>query len=420
MKQKLFKKCILFGLCCSLLFSLCGCSLTDTSIDELMKPPQLSPSRQQVQNALQNLLGTSYQLISPSGGEHRSSINLSDLDADEQNEAICFFTTGDTQLVEILVLQKKEEQWKEMGRYRSDATSVEKVDFADLDGDGHQEILVGWSYLTGNEKIMEILQLSNTLVSKYKEKYSQFVLAGDSPARPIVIDLSSGAATLLGFKYQQVVSFSSVPIDPRIASFSALTVSETTKGEPAVYMDAMLKDQSYHTEILVISAENYLENKLFTDESQSADRPYGVRCTDIDHDSVPEVPRTVPMENGDPASYYTYWSGFDGTTLEEPLVTFTSTSEQFYLIWPEHWKGKVFVRQDTKMQRLYHFINEREEILYSMRVFTITEYDQVFPVEGWISLIESSDKVIAYKVGSADAGKLALSTAQWTAAIHTY
>ena len=72
------------------------------------------------------------------------------------------------------------------------------------------------------------------------------------------------------------------------------------------------------------------------------------------------------------------------------------------------------------MQRLYHFIDQKEEILYSLRVFTVTEYSQISASDGWITLIESTDKVIAYKIGKTDATKLTLTTAEWAAALHTY
>ncbi len=420
MKHTVWKKWIAALLCGCIGLSLCACSLTDTSIDELMRPPQLSQSRQQVQAAIQKLLGTAYQLVAPSGGDHRSSINLSDLDGNGQNEAICFFTTGDTQLIEVLILQKSQDNWQQIGRFASDATAVDRVAFADLDADGTKELLIGWSYLTGSDRILEILHLGTPLRSDYKEKYTQFVLLEGSPQRAVVIDLGAASATLLGYKNKKALSHSSIPIDSRITALSALTVSTTTAGAPAVYMDAQLQDQSWHTEILVLSEEGYLENKLFTDESLHVDRPYGVRCTDIDGDSIPEVPRTAVMENGDSSCYYTYWSKFDGSGLKDPLQTYTSTAEQFYLVWPKAWEGKVFVRQDSKMQRLYHFINRKEEILYSLRAFTVTEYQQVYPGEGWIALIESTDKVLAYKIGSASSAALSLSTAQWTDALHIY
>ena len=420
MKRNYRKILICLLLCGSMLLSLSSCSMNDTSIDELMKPPQLSASRQQVQNAIRSLLGTSYSLIAPNGGDYRSNINLCDLNGDEQNEAICFFTTGDTQLIEMLALKKESDAWVEIGRHKSDATDVNKIDFIDMNHDGTKEILVGWSYMTGSEHTLEVLQIEDNLFSRYKERYSQFLVTEGEKRQAVVIDLGTASATLLGMKNKRVYSLSSVPIDSRIASFTALTVSFTTKGDPAIYMDTQLQDQTYHTEILVINSGEYLENKLLTGETSGVDRLYNLRCTDIDGDSLPEVPRTAPMGGGDTISYYTYWSRFDGVELEEPLTTFTSVGEQFYFEYPKAWRGSVFVRQDSKMQRLYHFVNYKDEILYSLRVFTVAEYEQVNAAAGWIELIETTDKVIAYKIGTVKNTRLALTTEDWAAALHTY
>ncbi len=415
MKQNLLKKCIGLVLCVSLALSTCACSLTDTSIDELMRPPQLTQSRQQVQQAIQELLGTSYQLIAPAGGEHRSSINLQDLDNDGQNEAICFFTIGDIQLLDVLVLRKQGKEWVRWGRFSSDATKVEQLAFTDLNEDGITELVVGWSYLTGSEKLMEVLQLGDDkLSSKYKQKHTRFAIADGQ-----VVVIEQGAATLLGHKKTKITSLSSVSMAPDITSFTALTVS-TADGNPAIYLDVQTEDHSFHTEVLVIKSKKYLENKLFTEEALYRTRPYNVHCTDIDNDGVPEVPNTRVMENGDSSAYYTEWSDFDGATLSAPLVTYTAASDQFYLVYPDKWRGEIFVRQDSKMQRLYHFINKKDDILYSLRVFTVTEYSQIYVSEGWVTLVESTDKVIAYRKGDVSDEKFALTTAEWGKALRTY
>lgn len=420
MKKLHFKKCIILLLTVALMMTSCGCSMSEISIDELMRPPQLSQSRQQVQSTLSELLGGSGQLIAPSGGKHRNSINLADLNNDGQNEAICFFAEADSKLISVLLLQKQEKEWKEAGRLASDATGVDKLEIADLDRDGTAELIVGWSYLTGSERTLEILRTKEQkLTSLYRERYSQFEVINDTHAHIISVDLIGDAATLLSYKGHKVASLSSVAIDPRIVSFTAVTVSKTSAGQPAVYLDAQLEDQSYHTEILAINNQQYLENKLFTNEGSGANRPLNIRCTDIDSDGIPEVPRCAAMEQGESTSYYTYWSKYDGSVLLEPLTTFTSTADSFYFVYPESWIDTVFVRQDSTMPRLYHFVNGRAETLYSLRVFTLNEFSQIHPSEGWVSITESTDKVIAYK-NEAAAQKRPFSTVDWASAIHTY
>ena len=419
MRKNNIKKFIVSAMALCLCLALSGCSIGEISVEELMRPPQLTASRKQVQETIDELLGASYQLIAPSGGEYRNGINLADLNDDGQNEAICLYTTGDTQLVEVLLLQKGGEEWTELGSYSSDATGVDKMVFTDLDADGNSELIIGWSYLTGSDRIMEVLKTRDQgrLASLYKGRYSQFVIIEDG-ARIVSIDLTGASATLLGYRSRQIVSLSSVPIDQRITAFTQLSVSTTTTGSPAIYVDTQLEDATYHTEILVINAGDYLENKLFTGGAGSADRALNLRCADIDGDGIIEVPTCVAMEDGEGAAYFTYWHHYDGTALIDPLTTFTGTADRFYFEYPAAWVGKILVRQDSKLQRLYHFVNKRHETVYSLRVFTVTEFSQVHPGEGWITITESEDTVIAYRSGNAKT--VTFTTAQWAQALHTY
>ena len=419
MKITGLKKWISLLLAAVLCLSASGCSMSEVTTDELMRPPQLSQSRQQVQTAINKLLGGAQTLVAPSGGEHRSSINLADLNGDGQNEAICFCVNAQSKQIEVIVLQKKEDSWQQRGKFASDATAVERLEITDLNGDGLSELIIGWSYLAGSERTLQVLRLSdNALFSLYNNRCSQYQLIEKPSPRIISIDLSGHAASLLGYKGHKFASLSSVPIDPRIMNFTAVTTAKTTLGQPAVYLDAQLEDQSYHTEILVIAEEEYLENKLFTDGG-GVHRALNIRCADIDADGLPEVPQCAAMEQGEGAGYYTYWSKFDGKQLLEPLTTFTAPTDSFYFVYPEHWIEKVFVRQDSTLQRLYHFVTPSGQALYSLRLFTPTEFSEIHPSEGWILLSESADKVIAYKKDEF-ADKRPFSKEAWAAAVHTY
>lgn len=417
MITKNIKKKIFAAIAMLLCFSLCGCSVGEVSIEDLMRAPQLTESRQQVQNTIDKLLGSSCELIAPSSGDYRNDINLADLDSDGQTEAICLYTDTSTQVIHLLLLQKAEDTWDALGSFTSDATSVDKIEFCDMNGDGVDELIIGWNYLTGSDHYLEILQTGNkTLTSLYKGRYNQYVLVEDGP-RIITLDLAGASATLLGYRNYRMASLSSVPIDQRITSFVQLLVSQTNDG-PAIYIDAQLEDQTYHTEILVVNSKDYLENKLFTGEGNSADRPLSLRCADIDSDGAIEVPRCAAMEEAQGACYFTYWCKFEDGELKDPLTTFTATADRFYFIYPEEWIDKVLVRQDSKLQRLYHFVNQNYETIYSLRVFTSIEFSQVHPDENWITIIQSEDTVIAYRKGGAN--DVTFTTAEWTQALNIY
>ncbi len=418
MKRNALRLILSLATALCLCLSLCSCSITETGPDELLRPPQLTQSRQQVQHTIEALLGTSYQLIAPAGGDNRSNINLSDLNGDGQNEAICLFTSSGKATLEVLVLAKRGEEWKAIGRYASDATGADRMDFADVTGDGCSEIIIGWSYVTGSERTLQVLEINGKLRSLCKEHYTQFVIT-EAPSQLILVDLTTTSATLLGWKNGALAPLSSVAMDNRIASLVALTQATAKNSKTAVFIDTVLKDQTYHTEILAVREGKYLENRLFTGETSGIDRPLALRCTDIDGDGQIEVPRCAPMEEGEGASYYTYWSEFDGKELLEPLTTFTGASDRFYFLYPEMWIDRVFVRQDPDVQRQYNFVTKAGEIVYSLRVFTIAEFQQLGEAEGWSPITESTEKIIALRAGD-KANEYYMSTTDWIRALHTY
>ena len=421
MQKNMFKK---IGALCAfipLMISLCACSLTETSIEELMQPPQLSESRKQIQDAVTELVGTAYTLISPKNGADRSGITLFDLDADEQNEAICLYTAGTPALVHVVVLKSVDGKWKKIGQYDSDATTVDKLEFSDIDGDKTAEIVVGWGYLTGSDHVMEILKIQPDMQSLHKELYNQFVIAGDSANRIVLLNTAGASAVLLGYKDSKVTSLSSVPLDSRAQSILSLQVAKTTKGASAVYVDTQLNNQMYATEVLVISEGEYLENKLFTGEHMLGDRPTAVKCTDINGDGIPEIPQAVAMNSQKNSLYYTYWYSFDGSSLSKPTVTFTSAAEQFYFEYPKNWQGKISVTKDDLSERTYHFVlNRNQKTLYSLRLFTPLEFQEILPNEEWNAVIESTDKVVAWQAGNASPEQYALSADEWAAALKVY
>lgn len=194
MKKTYLKKWISLLSAVIVCLSASGCAMSEVSTDELMRPPQLSQSRQQVQSAINKLLGGTQTLVAPSGGEHRSSINLADLDGDGQNEAICFCVNAESKLIEVILLQKVGDSWQQRGKFSSDATTVDRLDVADLDQDGVAELIIGWSYLAGGEHTLQVLQLSKkSLLSIYNNRCTQYKLLQRKKPRIVSIDLSGDA-----------------------------------------------------------------------------------------------------------------------------------------------------------------------------------------------------------------------------------
>ena len=155
-------KKLLALLCAAVLtFTLSGCSTLDGNIDTLLNPPAPTGQLRQVQNALLESVKGELTLKYPTSGEYRSAFVMKDLDGDGVLEALAFYSTtlDNTTNMHINLITKDGSDWVSCGAASIVATGVEKVDFADINGDGKLEILVGWSIYGSVEKRLSVYVL---------------------------------------------------------------------------------------------------------------------------------------------------------------------------------------------------------------------------------------------------------------------
>ena len=69
---------------------LTGCAV-GTSVDNLLKPPQLSVEQEQIYQALQNAVGNNITLQYPRSGDNLSAFIVCDMDDDGEDEAMVFY-----------------------------------------------------------------------------------------------------------------------------------------------------------------------------------------------------------------------------------------------------------------------------------------------------------------------------------------
>ena len=93
---------------------LTGCAV-GTSVDNLLKPPQLSVEQEQIYQALQNAVGNNITLQYPRSGDNLSAFIVCDMDDDGEDEAMVFYkktglTTAENNL-RLNVLDQIDDGW---------------------------------------------------------------------------------------------------------------------------------------------------------------------------------------------------------------------------------------------------------------------------------------------------------------------
>ena len=311
MKKRIF----LILIAAVLLFALSGCEMVSFDVSELMSPPKATGEKAEIQKLIDKEAGADYTLKYPQNGNFRSAITTMDFDSDSVDEAIAFYLpAGEAQTIHLLIMDRIDGEWMVIGNHTSKSTMVDRLQFADLDGDGTREIAVGWSTYNSlvNDLSVYLVNSDNTSTEILSEnKYSDFLCADFTncgkdellllslytPERP-----ASAVLVALNDTKNSLYAVTETPIDADVTSFAKLQTGNVFEGQFGAVLDGITSSGAYNTQILYYSEIfAQLQRMAFTEDTPSnqAVRNYALLSQDIDNDGVIEIPNTFKM-NIDP------------------------------------------------------------------------------------------------------------------------
>lgn len=396
------RKTLMIMLLAAVMVLTSSCSVFTGELSGMLTPPALSTSRQALTKTLKSVLGD-YELVYPQSGPYRTGIIPVDLNNDDTNEAVCFYRSSGT--LGFLALENKGENWQILGRGKSDAASISRVGFGDLDGNGLCELIVGWQYLSDSDSSYEVYTLEEgEAVSRHTGIFTQLsLLEGEDRSYLVVLNRNSATkavtAALVGAPGGEIGLVNTVPMVSRATSYLSILPGKTAGGHPAVYIDEQLEEGLYGTEVLAVNEQGRLTNELLTQTTVSTWRSSGVTCQDVNGDGIPEVPGAVALppyyRNGLPENLYLMqWSRFDGRTLYAESYSFVDANEKFTVSWAPDWFGKVTVERSLDADRSFEFKHmQTGELFFTVRVYGTGEYPAELGNEGWRRLYTDSDHI---------------------------
>ena len=158
-----FKKMILAAVIAAALF-LCSCSF-GASIDTLLVPPSLGMEQEQIYNALQNAVGKDIKLQYPKTGDYLSAFILSDLDGDNENEALVFYTKMGLSAAEnglrINVLDQDNDTWRSVCDIPAEGAEIERVIISPIGAYADAQIVIGYSIVDQSDKGLVVYDYEN-------------------------------------------------------------------------------------------------------------------------------------------------------------------------------------------------------------------------------------------------------------------
>lgn len=355
------KRIILIVLSCLMLT---GCEAFTFSVDELLSAPSISDDQAALKQALYDNVGHSVTLAYPQSGEYRSAFVIADLDGDDNDEALVFYTSssatasGTGENVRVAVFDKDESgDWHAMYEVAGGGSSVDTVivtDYGDV-----TDIVIGYGTSVHDESTVSIYRYENWILRSTYDGWYTTMISADIDlcgTDEIVLFKKSGTVVSVGvIKSSDGLSYVT---SERTLTSSVSAISNYTSGllygeTGALFIDVTDEDGYLLTEVV------YLEGDTLTCLSSVdsellwvTERTGGYLSMDYDNDGIVEIPTLGLFSGysaGSGAEYMVNWLSYsqDENAFTTESSAYYSLSDSYIFKLPSRWTNFVSVIRDS-------------------------------------------------------------------------
>ena len=410
--KKIIAICLVVIIC--LTFSACNFSIN--TVDTLMRPPKLSGESNLLQVAFEKSLENVDSVImkNPISGDNRSSFLFYDLDNDNTQEAIAFYSDPTkSEVAYFSIFKKNVDDWERVANIKGRGEEIYEIEFADLNGDGAFEIIISWSFLTATEKSKSnsFSFVSDRVLTVYSYNENETVLLKTEYFTKIFVDdfnndkcdeillININLANIENRTTARLLSFNSdylVDTDITLTLSNMLDIYNVTTDNfnnyTRIYIDGLINENTLITEVIDITHDDFSIN-LPLYEANTSEIPLTARgsqifSSDIDNDGIVEIPIFEIMPNAinvssnssetTPLSLTVWYEIKNNELLVDFKCLYNISYNYFYKI-PDEWVGKVEVTYNIDNSVLSFFENSSDETekveIISFKVFNTNEWD---------------------------------------------
>ena len=417
---------------------LIGCSAFGFNSQDLISPPKANLVQQAIHKLLQGDK-SDITFVFPKTGEYRSAIIMKDLTGDGEDDAIGFFLDEESG-VNVQFLLKTEHDWQIAATFKNAATQVDKVCFGDLNGDGIDDIIIGWgsaasltatlcAYIkTENgfeEHSLNITYGEMTLTDFNEDSVKEiftaeiFTVAENSdeqedppPPRANVFSFING--------YPEIIY--STEVEKSVTKYSSINFGNISRDSLGLVLDGAKADNSIVTQVFYVNSitDRLVNAPLGVNNEKNVNsfsRPSSasILSRDINGDSIIEIPVVTPLYRPnedsplDSTSYLIDWSIYNPQRgIISQVETLMNTSEGYWFPLPKIFKNKIMAINDTNTRSVTYSeviidnVSDKEDeepnittggILFKIRVFPRSVWNQNGDNGGYELLSEQEDTV---------------------------
>lgn len=282
---------------------LCGCELG--TIDKLYHVPKRSEDDNKLQAAISGAM-SEMEYCAPISGENQQIVQSVDLTGNGVKECLVFAKDSGSLPLHILVFALKQGAYVHIDTVDLAGSAFDKVEYAQIDGMGGAEIIVGtqvseqlsgavfmYSFSDG-----EARQLVNTdyrywrTVDLDRNGMSELFVLTSGPT-----ESDRGVVALYSVRSGIVERSVEVAMSEPAENLKRVLVGKLQNGVPAVFVAGAIGDSALITDIYAISDGVFTNVTLSSESGSSVQtmRNHFVYADDIDGDGIIELPKLMPM-----------------------------------------------------------------------------------------------------------------------------
>jgi len=412
------RKVLLAALTVLMMFALSGCL---KSTEDLYRLPQQTSGYYNLQAEIAAVLNAGAEYSAPLAGQNRQPIQLADLDGDRETEAIVFLKTTEMMPLKAYIFDRLDGQYKLSAVIEGNGTSFQSVEYAQLDGVGGLELIIGWQISNQVTKAITAYSLRADgiieLMSANYTEYKTVDLNSDGLSDVMVLRFSTedgtGVAELYSYRGGQMERAPETAMSTGVSSIKRIITGFMDVNVPAVFVASLYAETNIVTDVFALK-DGTFQNVAVKDENGRAStvRNYYVYATDIDNDGLIELPSPVALKQYNAESTDNYWSiEWYNLTLSGDRVlkktTYHNYAGGWYLDLPDQWENLVVYRGNPAGSVRGHvFANwdgqGQAQVMFTIYAFTGYHRNDLAVQDGRVVLAQKGDVTYAAKIENAN------------------
>ncbi len=374
------RKIIKMFLCIASFFLLCGCGMR--TVDQMYAPPKRSDDFNSLQKMInKSIVGMEYS--APLSGDNRQIVQTVDVNGDSVKECLLFAKGGADLPLHILIFALEGEEYVHIQTIDLAGSAFDKVDYAQIDGVGGLEIIVGTQVSNQVSRSVSVFSFSGKEAEQLiTADYLNFLtvdLNSNGKSEVFVIhsgstEIDRGIVSLYSHNNGVMERSVELSMSETASKLKRIMIGQLDDGKQAVYIASAVDEDTLITDVYTI-VDDTLTNVSLTNESGTSMktmRNYFVYADDIDADGIMELPdviemRSIDLAGRDSDQYLIRWYAMssDGTEHNK-LYTYHNFIGGWYCQIDQNLADKITVVDLGNVCDFYVWEDSR-----ALKVFTI-------------------------------------------------